>query len=49
MDTAAGRVVNLPDAIRREGPRADYAAAQQAVTEAALSRGAARDGLTMGR
>jgi poly-gamma-glutamate synthesis protein (capsule biosynthesis protein) len=49
MDTAAGRVVNLPDAIRREGPRADYAAAQQAVTEAVLGRGADRDGLTMGR
>ncbi|MEW2635344.1 CapA family protein [Streptomyces sp. NPDC048389] len=49
MDTAAGRVVNLPEAIRREGPRADYIAAQKAVTEAVLGRGAAQDGLTMGR
>ncbi|MFF3286857.1 CapA family protein [Streptomyces sp. NPDC003023] len=49
MDTRAGRVVNLPEAMRREGPRADYAAAQKAVTDAVLSRGAAHDGLTMGR
>ncbi|ATW53004.1 CapA family protein [Streptomyces peucetius] len=49
MDTAAGRVVNLPEVMRREGARADHIAAEKAITDAVLSRGAARDGLTVGR
>ncbi|MEU0370747.1 CapA family protein [Streptomyces sp. NPDC006283] len=49
MDTVAGRVVNLPDAIRREGPRDDYVTARATISDTVLSRGAAADGLTMGR
>jgi poly-gamma-glutamate synthesis protein (capsule biosynthesis protein) len=49
MDTGAGRVVNLPEVLRREGPRGDRLEAQEAITSAVLSRGAAQDGLTMGR
>ncbi|MFJ8076553.1 CapA family protein [Streptomyces sp. NPDC096176] len=49
MDTVAGRVVNLPDAIRREGARDDYVTARTAISDTVLSRGAAEDGLTMGR
>ncbi|MFF2520869.1 CapA family protein [Streptomyces liangshanensis] len=49
MDTGAGRVVDLPAALRRSPGRADYREAQAAITEAVLGRGAAADGLTRGR
>ncbi|MGW6458017.1 CapA family protein [Streptomyces sp. NPDC055078] len=49
MDTDAGRVVNLPDALRRGADRDDYREAQEAIRTAVLGRGAAADGLTMGR
>ncbi|MYV55225.1 CapA family protein, partial [Streptomyces sp. SID3212] len=49
MDTGAGRVVALPEALRRSPGRADYREAQAAITKAVLSRGAAADGLRMGR
>ncbi|MFJ2645432.1 CapA family protein [Streptomyces sp. NPDC087420] len=48
MDTGAGRVVNLPEALRRSPDRADYREAQAAITKAVLGRGAAADGLRMG-
>ncbi|MGW4028677.1 CapA family protein [Streptomyces sp. NPDC004838] len=49
MDTGAGRVVNLPDALARNAGRTDYRDAQKSISEAVLGRGAAKDGLTMGR
>ncbi|TXS49141.1 CapA family protein [Streptomyces sp. t39] len=49
MDTAAGRVVNLPDVIARGSARAEHRTALAAVTTAVLGRGAAEDGLVMGR
>ncbi|MFJ4923314.1 CapA family protein [Streptomyces sp. NPDC088725] len=49
MDTGAGRVVNLPEASRREPDRADYREARDEISAAVFSRGAAKDGLTMGR
>ena len=49
MDTRAGRVVNLPEATHSAPGRADYREAQDAISTAVLSRGAAKDGLTMGR
>lgn len=45
MDLSSGRVVNLAQHADGDG----HAAAKEAVTEAVLSRGAAKDGLTMGR
>ncbi|WP_329376676.1 CapA family protein [Streptomyces sp. NBC_01351] len=45
MDLSTGRVINL--ALDSEGEA--YASAKEAVTEAVLSRGAAKDGLTMGK
>ncbi|MFF5447878.1 CapA family protein [Streptomyces sp. NPDC012888] len=48
-DLRAGRVVNLPAALAADPGRADHESAQESITEAVLSRGAAKDGLTMGR
>ncbi|MFI9583807.1 CapA family protein [Streptomyces sp. NPDC052236] len=49
MDTGAGRVVNLPAELRRDPGRAEYRDAQSAIRAVVLSRGAGRQGLTMGR
>ncbi|MET9469597.1 CapA family protein [Streptomyces sp. NPDC006544] len=46
MDLATGRVVNLPAALAQHPDREDYENAQDAITEAVLGRGAAKDGLT---
>ncbi|MGW6686997.1 CapA family protein [Streptomyces sp. NPDC054961] len=46
MDLGAGRVVNLPAALAQHPGREDYETAQDAITEAVLGRGAAKDGLT---
>ncbi|MER7731896.1 CapA family protein [Streptomyces erythrochromogenes] len=46
MDLSAGRVVHLPDALAKNPGREDYEAARDEITEAVLSRGAAKDGLT---
>ncbi|MEV0411763.1 CapA family protein [Streptomyces sp. NPDC050448] len=48
MDLSAGKVVNLPAALARSSDE-DYEQAQDAVSEAVLSRGAAKDGLTMAK
>ncbi|MCX4529451.1 CapA family protein [Streptomyces sp. NBC_01551] len=48
MDRGAGRVVNLSDGLARHPDREDYETASEAITEAVLSRGAAKDGLTLG-
>ncbi|WP_405451679.1 CapA family protein [Streptomyces erythrochromogenes] len=45
MDLSAGRVVHLPDALAKDPGREDYEAARDEITEAVLSRGAAKDGL----
>ncbi|MEU6297375.1 CapA family protein [Streptomyces erythrochromogenes] len=45
MDLSAGRVVHLPDALAKNPGREDYEAARDEITEAVLSRGAAKDGL----
>lgn len=45
MDLGAGRVVNLPAALAQNPGREDYESAQEAITEAVLGRGAAKDGL----
>lgn len=42
-------VVNLPQAVAEDPGRTDYTAALDTVQNAVLSRGAERDGLTMGR
>ncbi|MCM2389546.1 CapA family protein [Streptomyces albipurpureus] len=47
MDTAAGRVINLPQALADGADRDDYREARESIREAVLSRGAAADGLTM--
>ncbi|MFG2292910.1 CapA family protein [Streptomyces sp. NPDC048603] len=49
MDLDAGRVVNLPAGLAADPDRGDYETAQDAITEAVLSRGAGKQGLTMGR
>ncbi|MEU3187939.1 CapA family protein [Streptomyces sp. NPDC006923] len=49
MDLDAGRVVNLPRAVRESPDRDDYREVQSEISEAVLDRGAAADGLTMGR
>ncbi|MFD3546563.1 CapA family protein [Streptomyces sp. NPDC058655] len=49
MDLASGKVVNLPRSLAQEPGRGDYESAQDAVTEAVLSRGAAKDGLKAAR
>ncbi|AWZ07768.1 MULTISPECIES: CapA family protein [unclassified Streptomyces] len=46
MDLGAGRVVNLPAALAAHPGREDYEEARDEITEAVLSRGAAKDGLT---
>ncbi|MBT2460074.1 CapA family protein [Streptomyces sp. ISL-86] len=48
MDIGAGKVVNLPEGLAKHPDRDDYETAQDAISEAVLSRGAAKDGLTMG-
>lgn len=48
MDQSAGKVVNLPAALARSSD-GDYEEAQDAISEAVLSRGAAKDGLTMAK
>ncbi|MFE7184183.1 CapA family protein [Streptomyces erythrochromogenes] len=47
MDLSAGRVVHLPDALAKDPGREDYEAARDEITEAVLSRGAAKDGLKL--
>lgn len=49
MDLSIGRVVNLPDTLAKHPDREDYETARDAITEAVLSRGAAKDGLTMAK
>ncbi|MFJ5547908.1 CapA family protein [Streptomyces sp. NPDC093225] len=49
MDTDAGRVVDLPVALAAHPDREDYEDALDHIRGAVLSRGAAADGLTMGR
>ncbi|MER7509398.1 CapA family protein [Streptomyces lavendulae] len=49
MDLSTGRIVNLPAALAEEPGQSEYESAQEAVTEAVLSRGAAKDGLTRAR
>ncbi|MFE4171780.1 CapA family protein [Streptomyces sp. NPDC056909] len=49
MDLDTLRVVHLPDAVQRDPGRDDYREIQSDISEAVLSRGAAADGLTMGR
>ncbi|MFB0632599.1 CapA family protein [Streptomyces sp. AB3(2024)] len=49
MDLSSGRIVNLPAALAEEPGQTEYETAQEAVTEAVLSRGAAKDGLTRAR
>ncbi|MEV7419635.1 CapA family protein [Streptomyces sp. NPDC089919] len=49
MDTDSGRVVDLPAALAADPGREEYQEAQDAIRQAVLSRGAAKDGLTMGR
>lgn len=49
MDLSAGRVVHLPDALAKDPGRQDYEAARDEITEAVLSRGAAKDGLVAAR
>ncbi|OEJ34652.1 CapA family protein [Streptomyces subrutilus] len=49
MDLSVGRVVNLPAALDENPGHGDYETARDAVTEAVLSRGAAKDGLTMAK
>ncbi|QDY80252.1 CapA family protein [Streptomyces qinzhouensis] len=48
-DTDSGRVVNLPAAVAEDSGRDDYRSIQDTVAETVLSRGAAKDGLTMAR
>ncbi|MEU9145613.1 CapA family protein [Streptomyces sp. NPDC048349] len=49
MDLSIGRVVNLPAALAEDPDRSEYETAQDAITEAVLSRGAAKDGLTLAK
>ncbi len=49
MDLPGGRVVNLPRSLAEQPGRSDYESARDAITEAVLSRGAAKDGLKAGR
>ena len=49
VDNDPIRVVNLPRALERHPQREDYVRARDAIREVVLSRGAAKDGLTMGR
>ncbi|MET9883221.1 CapA family protein [Streptomyces sp. NPDC006430] len=47
MDLSTGRVVNIPAALAKDPDHEGYGAAREAVGEAVLSRGAAKDGLKM--
>ncbi|MFJ6793064.1 CapA family protein [Streptomyces sp. NPDC091268] len=49
MDLSAGRVVHLPAALAKDPDREDYQEAQDAVSEAVLGRGGAKDGLTLAK
>ncbi|MFF5701262.1 CapA family protein [Streptomyces sp. NPDC012794] len=49
MDLSLGRVVNLPAALAADPGDEEYESADEAVTEAVLSRGAAKDGLKRAR
>ncbi|MET4926197.1 CapA family protein [Streptomyces sp. PSRA5] len=49
MDNTVGRVVNLSQALDDDPSRDDYRATRSAIETAVLGRGAAKDGLTMGR
>ncbi|MER5732082.1 CapA family protein [Streptomyces sp. NPDC002138] len=49
MDLGAGKVVNLPAGLAKDPDHAAYKNAEDAISEAVLSRGAAKDGLTMGK
>ncbi|MBT2477484.1 CapA family protein [Streptomyces sp. ISL-94] len=49
MDLSAGKVVNLPGTLAKNPDRDDYESAQDTISEAVLSRGAAKDGLTMAK
>ncbi|MEU9716787.1 CapA family protein [Streptomyces sp. NPDC047976] len=49
MDLSIGRVVNLPAALAEDPGDEEYESADEAVTEAVLSRGAAKDGLKRAR
>ncbi|MFI5830078.1 CapA family protein [Streptomyces sp. NPDC051578] len=48
-DESPWRVVNLPDALAKHPGNDDWETAQDAIREAVLSRGAAKDGLTLGK
>ncbi|MGW7102151.1 CapA family protein [Streptomyces sp. NPDC054838] len=48
-DESPWRVVNLPAALAKQPGQDDWETAQDAISEAVLSRGAAKDGLTMGK
>ncbi|MGW1521028.1 CapA family protein [Streptomyces sp. NPDC002287] len=45
MDLSTGRIVELPAALAQDPGNAEYETAQDAITEAVLSRDAAKDGL----
>ncbi|MFE9633501.1 CapA family protein [Streptomyces sp. NPDC006463] len=47
MDLSIGRVVNLSAALAKDPDQSDYETARDAISEAVLGRGAAKDGLTM--
>lgn len=49
MDNTVGRVVNLSQALDDDPARDDYRTTRSAIEAAVLGRGAAKDGLTMGR
>ncbi|MGR4881248.1 CapA family protein [Streptomyces sp. LARHCF249] len=49
MDLSIGRVVNLPATLAENPDQDEYETARDAITEAVLSRGAAKDGLTMAK
>ncbi len=49
IDVDRGRVMGLPEALTKSPGREDYTAAQDHIREAVLSRGAAKDGLTMSK
>ncbi|MCX5386904.1 CapA family protein [Streptomyces sp. NBC_00083] len=49
IDVERGRVMSLPDALAKSPGSEAYTATQQQISEAVLSRGAAKDGLKMSR
>ncbi|MEU9097455.1 CapA family protein [Streptomyces sp. NPDC048361] len=49
IDVDRGRVMSLPDALAKAPGSEAYTATQQQISEAVLSRGAAKDGLKMSR